>query len=76
MAVSELLERVQNRRRLPEPQLRRLIRQSAGISLADVADALGVTRSAVSRWETGDREPRDASVEAYADLLARLASSK
>lgn len=76
MAVSDLLERVQSRRRLPEPRLRRLIREGARVSLGDIAEALGVTRSAVSRWEHGLREPRDGVLERYADLLDRLTSAK
>lgn len=39
--------------RLPEPAERKRIREAAGLSLQRMADALGVTASAVSYWENG-----------------------
>ena len=57
---------------LPVPAQRRAIRQSGGLSQGDLAVDLGVTRAAVSRWETGDRTPRGDLLVAYAELLERL----
>ena len=70
--VDSLLARSHLLRRLPEPAIRRLLRERAGLSQAEIAEALGVTSSAVSRWETGRRMPRGARGSAYAELLERL----
>ena len=50
-----------------------MIREQAGVSQGDVAEALGVTRPAVSYWETGRREPRGENRRRYVELLGRLA---
>ncbi|MDP9270648.1 MAG: helix-turn-helix domain-containing protein [Chloroflexota bacterium] len=76
--MATLLERSRDRRRLPEPRFRRLLREGARLSLRDVAEALGVERSTVSRWETGRRlAPRDPAMLArYVELLDRLAAER
>jgi transcriptional regulator with XRE-family HTH domain len=68
--VDELLERVRSRRDLPVASERRRIREDAGVSLRDVADALGVSHTAVAKWEAGamPREQRNA----YGRLLEEL----
>jgi transcriptional regulator with XRE-family HTH domain len=71
-----LLARVRSRSRLPEPRERRLVRELAQVSQEDIATTLGVTRSAVSRWEAGRRSPSDDVLEAYVDLLHRLAAAR
>jgi len=43
---------------LPEPAELRSLREAAGLSQQQLADALGVTRAAISHWETGTRSPR------------------
>jgi transcriptional regulator with XRE-family HTH domain len=58
MGVDELLERVRARRRLPPAGERRRIREAAGVSQHEVAKALGVSWTAVYRWEQGSR-PRE-----------------
>lgn len=70
--VDELLERVRSRRTLPPKSERRRIRKDANVSLRDVAVALGVSHTAVAKWEDGatPREHRNA----YAKLLAELES--
>lgn len=50
----------------------RLVRESARLSLAELAAQVGVHRSAVWRWEHGDRMPRGEAAEAYADVIERL----
>ena len=50
----------------------RMIRRSAGLSLAQVGDACGVNRSAVCRWESGNRRPSGTAAIAYTQLLTRL----
>ena len=76
MDVETLITRSRNRRALPEPRLRRLIRESARLSQNDVAQVVGVNRSAVSRLESGQRTPRDDQIEAYLGVLDRLASER
>jgi DNA-binding transcriptional regulator YiaG len=56
--VDELLERLHSRRKLPAKSERRRIREAAGVSLRDVALALGVSHTAVQKWEDG-ATPRD-----------------
>jgi transcriptional regulator with XRE-family HTH domain len=73
--VDALLARGNARRRLPEPRFRRMLRESAGVSQGDIAKALGVSRSAVSRWESGQRDPSSTLVP-YVDLLDRLAAER
>ncbi len=51
----------------------RRVRTNAGLSLADVADALHTTAGAVSRWETGVRVPSGRSALAYKRLLDQIA---
>jgi DNA-binding XRE family transcriptional regulator len=50
----------------------RMIRESAGLSLADVAAAIGVSRQSVWAWEHGAKRPGPAAAIAYADLMQRL----
>ncbi|MFJ6794829.1 helix-turn-helix domain-containing protein [Streptomyces sp. NPDC091268] len=59
---------------LPTPKERRRLREAADLTHADVADAVGVTPATVRSWETGRTHPRGRKREAYAKLLARLAS--
>jgi transcriptional regulator with XRE-family HTH domain len=52
--------------------MRRYIRQRSGISQQSLADAVGVTRPAVSLWESGARTPRGHRLVAYQRLLDEL----
>ena len=71
-SLSNLIDR-SRRRRLPDPEMRRLLRLKAGLTQAEIAAAIGVERPTVSRWEAGIRSPRGAHAEAYAELLRGLA---
>ena len=51
----------------------RIAREAAGVTAAEVASSLGVTRSAVWMWETGTRRPSAANALAYGRLIASLA---
>ena len=68
--IDELLERVRSRRRLPDAAERRRIRVAAGVSQRELASALGVSWTAVQRWEQGSR-PRT-HLEEYVAALALL----
>jgi DNA-binding transcriptional regulator YiaG len=70
MAVDELLERVRSRRTLPSAGERRRIREAAGVSQRELARALGVSWTAVHRWEGGAR-PRTHLAE-YSRALNEL----
>lgn len=53
----------------------REIRVAAGISLAEVAGAIGVDESTVWRWEKRRSRPRGEQAIRWANLLERLRSS-
>lgn len=69
--VVDLRELVQARKALPEPRLRRAIRESAGVSLRQVASHVGVTGSAVHLWEKGC-EPSSEHLPRYVEALEIL----
>ncbi|HXF83150.1 MAG TPA: helix-turn-helix transcriptional regulator [bacterium] len=71
--LEELLDRARQRRRLPDPKTRRLLRERAGITQAALAEAVGVSRAALCRWELGDREPDEQFLAKYLAALDRLA---
>ena len=50
----------------------RAIREGAGLSLGEVASAVGVAKTTVYRWESGDRRPRGDRAIAYGQLLTDL----
>ena len=70
--MSALLEEVREYRRLPSPEQRRAIRLKAHVSQEAIANALGVHRVSVARWEMGTRVPRRKVRLAYAKLLEEL----
>jgi len=70
--VDDLITRAKARRSLPEPAIRKLIRERAGLSQSEIAAALGVQPSAVSRWEAGLRCPRGKAGIEYMELISRL----
>ncbi len=53
----------------------RSIREGSGLTKGDVARTLGVSRSAVDRWESGERRPRTVIAASYGRLLRDLATS-
>jgi DNA-binding transcriptional regulator YiaG len=72
ITLDELAEHVRTRKALPAPPERRAIREAAGVTLAQVAVVVGVTRSAVSFWELGESEPRGENLRRYSDVLRVL----
>jgi transcriptional regulator with XRE-family HTH domain len=71
--AAELVIHVANiRRRLPPPRMRRAIRESEGLSGAEIARSLNVAPQTISNWELGLRTPRGALLEAYVGVLDAL----
>ncbi len=68
------LLRGRTRRRLPDPAIRRLLRERAGLTQQELADALDVARPTLTRWELSSRTPRGELLVRYLDVLDRLAS--
>jgi transcriptional regulator with XRE-family HTH domain len=66
------VSRLRRQRRRVSPALGRALRLEARVTLAEVAEAIDVSVGALSRWETGKRQPRGVAAERYAALLARL----
>ncbi len=58
---------------LPPPRVRQQLRLAAGLTQQEVAEAVGVKRLAVARWELGQTHPRRPHRKAYVHLLKRLA---
>lgn len=48
------------------------IRRDAGLSQAEVAEHVGVTAAAISRWESGKRRPRGQAAIRYGRILGEL----
>lgn len=68
--IESLLDRAVG---LPDPAERARLRQAGNLSQAEVAEALGVHRIQVSKWESGRSEPRQPHRQVYARLLHALA---
>lgn len=58
---------------LPEPEACRLLREQAGLSLADASALCGVDKSTVARWEAGQATPRRHTGLRYRRFVAWLA---
>jgi transcriptional regulator with XRE-family HTH domain len=72
-AIDSLLASLTPQPALPEAQVRRDLRERAGLSKAQAARALGVSSSTVTGWETG-RVPSGELRVKYAYLLDGLAA--
>jgi DNA-binding transcriptional regulator YiaG len=72
--TDEALQLSRTRRSLPDPPVRRYLRQHARLTQAEIATAVKRDRATVSRWESGARTPRGDDLLAYAELLDRIAA--
>lgn len=70
-----VLERVRKKRSLPPPEQREAIRKAAGLSLKDLADAMGVAPATAHYWETGQRNPNSLHLDHYLSALQAMADS-
>lgn len=52
-----------------QPSPIRAARIAAGMTQQQLADALGVAQQSVTRWETGEREPRVSTLRRIAAVL-------
>lgn len=64
--------RVRLHRDLPPPQLRRALREAAGLSQQELADAVDCSRAAIGYYETGARTPRGDLLVRYVAALKAL----
>lgn len=67
-----LLDEVRASVRLPTPQEAKRIRKAAHVTQERLAEALGVHRVSVARWEAGEREPQGELRAVYATVLREL----
>lgn len=72
--VDALLRSGPRRTQLPEPAERARLRTGYGLTQAEIAEALDVTRTTVAGWEAGRSEPQGATRAAYAKLLDGIAA--
>jgi transcriptional regulator with XRE-family HTH domain len=70
--ADEIKRLMREKNALPPPAERRALRERAGLSLRDVASAMGVTGPAVIRWESGQRMPRGRNLPDYLRVLDTL----
>lgn len=52
-----------------QPSPIRAARIAAGMTQQQLADALGISQVSVTRWETGEREPRVSTLKRIAAVL-------
>jgi transcriptional regulator with XRE-family HTH domain len=58
---------------LPSPAERRRLREAGGLSQQELADVVGVTRQAISQYESGSRlRPRGQILGRYVEALRAL----
>lgn len=71
-----VIERVRTRihvhSSLPEPAQRRALREAAGLTQRELADALRVDRTTIAHWESGRHTPNGKLLDAYVDALRVL----
>lgn len=70
--VVALAERARRFAWQPTPGMCREIRTKAGVTQAELATALGVSRKTLIHWERGERTPRSETRERYYGALRLL----
>lgn len=59
-------------RSMPDPPVRKAIREAVHVSQSEIARALGVSPQAVQMWEAGARTPRGDNLFAYVTVIEEL----
>jgi len=72
MRKSDPLIDIANARSLAASGAARSIRLAARLTLTEIGNEVGVTASAVCRWERGERSPRGDAAREYGRLLRDL----
>ncbi len=67
--LEAIRQRAVDTRSLPSPAVRKALRIEAGVTAAEAAEAVGVSRQSIIYWENGARRPRGANAEKYAEVL-------
>lgn len=70
--ADQIRSRLRVRGDLPTPTERRAIREAAGLSRQELADAIGVTPAAVGHWEQGKRTPSGIYLDRYVEAIRTL----
>ena len=74
--MSKSVEEMLRDQWLPAASMRRALRESGGLTLRQVADAVGVSsKMTISRWERAIQEPRGEHRVRYSRLLRALQGS-
>lgn len=74
--AAQILMKARLASKLPTPDMCKALRVSCGVSAQEVAEAVGVTRQSVNRWERGERRPRGEALKAYAEVIHALQESQ
>jgi len=61
-------------RRMAATGVARQIRMEAGLSQAEIADAVGIHRVTLFKWENGKQRPKGPRALRYAEVLDELAA--
>ena len=69
---TQALTDIANARSLAASGAAKSIRVAAHLTLTEIASEVGVTASAVCRWERGQRSPRGDAAREYGHLLRQL----
>ncbi|MDX5575529.1 helix-turn-helix transcriptional regulator, partial [Streptomyces sp. ID01-9D] len=69
LSVESLLEEARLAKAMPPPEERLRLREAAGLTRAQVAEAVGVARGTVLAWEAGKSDPTPPGRLPYLRLL-------
>ncbi|MEH0551242.1 helix-turn-helix transcriptional regulator [Streptomyces sp. B21-101] len=67
--TARVLARIHVRRSLPEPAQRVALRKRSGLTQKELAEILGVDRTAIAHWEAGRRHPEGKRLADYVEAL-------